>query len=319
MPQPGATDVHIDTFLTNVSVAYVQAATNYVHDQLFPVVPVEFQSDLYYTYSKADFLRDMVEERADGTESAGTGYTLSTTPYLCKVYALHKQVTKRQRANADSVLKPDQDAATFLAQQMLIKRERQWADAYFKTGVWGTSTTVDLGDRWDHSTGGDPIGLIETGIEKIAQECGMMPNCAVIGRNAWRILKHHSHVVDRYKHTSPESITTDMVARLVELDRIIVAKAIRNTAAEGATGAYSFIASTTDMLLAYVTDTPSLQMPSAGYTFEWTGVNGTSSPMTTAKYAEPLKKADRIETEYSWDFKVVAKDCGYFLKSVVGT
>ena len=318
MPAPGVTDVHIDTFLTNVSVAYVQAAKNYVHDQIFPVVPVEFQSDLYYTYSKADFLRDMVEERADGAESAGTGYTLATTPYLCKVYALHKQVTKRQRANADSVIKPDKDAAMFLAQQMLIKRERQWCDTFFKAAVWGT--TIDFGTsagtQWTTELG-KPINDIEVGIEKIAQESGMMPNCAVIGRKAWRVLKHHKDVVDRYKHTSPESITTDMVARLVELDRIIVARAIRNTAGEGASGSYSFIASDDAMLLAYVTDTPSLQMPSAGYTFEWTGVNGTSSPMTTAKYAEPLKKADRIETEYSWDFKAIATDCGYFLDNLV--
>ena len=89
MPQPTSTDVHVDAILTNMSVAYMQEAYAFVAARAFPTVNVNKQTDKYFTYSQADFFRDQVQRRADGTESAGTGYSLSTATYACDVYALH--------------------------------------------------------------------------------------------------------------------------------------------------------------------------------------------------------------------------------------
>ena len=99
MPNPTSTDVHVDAVLTNMSVAYQQEAYAFVAARAFPVVNVAKQTDLYFTYSQADFMRDQVQRRADGTESAGTGYSLSTASYSCDVWALHKDIGDQTRAN----------------------------------------------------------------------------------------------------------------------------------------------------------------------------------------------------------------------------
>ena len=87
MPQPTVSDVHVDAILTNMSVAYMQEAYAFVASRAFPQVSVQKQSDKYFTYSQADFFRDQVQLRADGTQSAGTGYSLSTATYSAEVYA----------------------------------------------------------------------------------------------------------------------------------------------------------------------------------------------------------------------------------------
>ena len=78
MAQPSINQVHIDAILTNISVAYMQKSENFIADKVFPVVPVDKKSDKYFTYTKNDWFRDEAQRRADATESAGSGYSLST-------------------------------------------------------------------------------------------------------------------------------------------------------------------------------------------------------------------------------------------------
>ena len=51
----------------------MQDSNAFVSSRVFPTIPVQKQSDKYFEYSQADFFRDQVQPRADGTESAGTG------------------------------------------------------------------------------------------------------------------------------------------------------------------------------------------------------------------------------------------------------
>ena len=52
---PKMQDAHIDRALTNMSVAYMQDASNYIADIVFPILPVKRQADLYYIYNTGDF------------------------------------------------------------------------------------------------------------------------------------------------------------------------------------------------------------------------------------------------------------------------
>ena len=64
MPQPNVNNVHIDAILTNISVAYLQNTANFIADKVFPVIPVDKKSDLYFKYTKEDWFRDEAQRRA---------------------------------------------------------------------------------------------------------------------------------------------------------------------------------------------------------------------------------------------------------------
>ena len=55
-PSPG--DVHVNTPLTNISIAYMQDATKFISQRVFPNIPVAKQSDRYYVYDRGEFNRD---------------------------------------------------------------------------------------------------------------------------------------------------------------------------------------------------------------------------------------------------------------------
>ena len=141
MPNPTRSDVHVNAPLTQVSIAYLQNETKFISTQVFPLISVSKQSDLYFTYDHGDFLRSEARMRAPGTESAGAGYDLSTDSYSANVIALHKDVADQIRQNADAPLDMDADATKFLTQQMMIKRDKDWASSFFSGGTWTGSTT----------------------------------------------------------------------------------------------------------------------------------------------------------------------------------
>ena len=299
MPQPTTGDVHVDAILTNMSIAYMQEAYAFVAGKVFPTVPVSKQSDKFFTYTQADFFRDQVELRADGTESAGTGYGLSTDSYSALVYALHKDIGDQVRANSDAPLSPDMDATRFLSQQMLIRQEIDWATNYFATSV--------------------SIGDVKTGINTVLPNTGYKPNTLVMSYKVFSILKNHADIIDRYKYTSSASITEDLMASVLGVDRVLVMAGIKTTAAEGASASYSQIGDR-DALLCYTAPSAGIMAPSAGYNFSWSGLaqsGGIGTNTAISRYRLDHLRADRIEIESAWDFKVISSALGYFFSNPV--
>lgn len=315
MAQPTQTQVHVDAILTNISVAYMQKADNFIATKVFPIVPVDKQSDLYFKYTKADWFKDEAKPRADATESAGSGYNLGTDSYLATVYAIHKDIGEQTRSNADNPLNMDRDATEFVTSRLMLREEVQWVADYFKTGVWGTDVTPT--NLWSDYTNSDPLTDVETGKETILLNTGYEPNTLVLGYQVFRQLKNHPDIVDRYKYTSADAITEEMMAALFGVDRVLVAKAIYNNSAEGHADNYAFTHGK-NALLCYSAPSPSLLAPSAGYVFAWRGVSeGLGNNIGIKNIPMPWLGANRIEGQIAFADKVVGSDLGYFFSGAV--
>ena len=318
MPQPTQSDVHVDAILTNISVAYIQSSNKFMSTQAFPVVPVEKQSDLYYTYTKNDWFRDEAERRADSTESAGSGYGLSTASYRCDVWAFHKDVGDQMRANADNPIKPDTEATQFVTQRLMLRQEIQWVSDYFTTGVWATDKTVT--STWDDYAASDPIEDMEECKEVMLAATGFEVNTLVLGYQVYRKLKHHPDIIDRIKYTTGvtgRTVTPELLAAMFDVERVLVSKAIKATNEEGQTGAYAFTHGK-HALAMHVAPNPGLMTPSAGYVFTWRGISeGLGTDIGITRFRIPEKRTDRVEGQVAFDNKVVASDLGYFFGSVV--
>jgi len=248
---------------------------------------------------------------------------MSTSAYLADVWALGKMVADQDRVNADADVNLDQGAVDFVTQRLLLRREVQWVSDFFGPGKWATDKAV--GSKWNDYANSDPISDIEEGKAVILEATGYEPNCLCLGYHVWRYLKNHPDIVDRLglggSARETRVVTRESVAAIFELDAIHVAKAVKNSAAEGATVAMG-LTHGKHALLCYSAPSPSRDVPSAGYTFGWTGLNGAGGVagvpgLTVSRYRVDLKKADKIEAEMAWDNKVTGADLGYFFASVV--
>lgn len=328
MPQPTQSQVHIDAALSMIATAYVQKEDSYIADAVFPPVPVQHQSDKYFRYRKGDFFRDEAQQRADATESAGTGYNLDTDSYLAAVYALHQDIGEQMRRNADPAVEPEIGATRMLMQKMLIKKDRLWVTKYFVTGLWanevagaavGNGTTTRT--YWDNDADGDPFTDISDAQTAVLQNTGMEPNVLVLGYKVYKALKKHPLVIDRIKYTSPAyagKITPQLLAEAFDVDRIVVSKAVYNSAAEGATDVFAFVTGN-NALLCYAAPAPGLMVPSAGYTFPWAGFTGLNNMgIRVSNIPVPLRGlgTNRVEAEMAFDMKLVGSDLGYFFLNI---
>ncbi len=312
--QPSRNDWKIDVPLTNISIAYMQAAGNFIAGEVFPMIPVDKRSDKYHTYDKNDWLRDEAEERAPGTESAGSGYNMSSDSYYCGLPAIHKDIDNKDLREASTPLDLFWDATEFVAGRLMLRKEVQFVTDYFAASVWGTDVTP--AKTWDDYTDGDPIADIATGQETILKNTGFEANTLVVGYQVWKQLKNHPDFIDRYKHTSADALTPELVARILEVDRLLVAKSIKATNVEGGTAAYDFTHGKHG-LLCYVNPRPTRLSPSAGYMFGWRGLNPGGGNHRVRQFEIAPKDVTRVEGEESYDFKVIGSDLGYFFEDVV--
>lgn len=326
-PQPG--DVHVNTPLGNISIAYIQEAGNFVADKVFPNIPVQKQSDRYYTYDRGNFNRDEMEVRAPGTQSAGGEYTVDNTPtYFAPIYAFHHDIPDQRRANADAVIDPDREATLLVSQKGLLKREKLFVTKYFAGGIWsggdddGVSAAPGANEflQWNDAAS-TPIEDIRAAKTTVLEETGFEPNTLVIGQRVFDALIDHPDIVDRVKYGQtaggPAMIDTTELQALFKVQRIFIMKAVENTAAEGATNVHAFIGGK-KALLAYSTPTPGLMTPTAGYTFSWNGFLGASAVGSRIKkFRMEPESSDRVEIEMAFDQKLVAAELGYFFDTAV--
>jgi hypothetical protein len=328
MSSPTRSDVHVNRPLTNILTAYVQSADAFVAHQVFPVVPVEKQSDRYFSYNKGDWFRDEAEERAPGTESSGSGWDVDNTPnYYCRVYAHHKDVAEQDRLNQDQPINLDRDATEFVAQKLLIRRDRVFAANYFAPSIWGNTDQTGVSSspssnqflQWNDAAS-DPIANIKDRAIEMESVTGFKPNVLCLGPRVFRVLEDHAMLLDRVKYTGgnerPAKVSAQAMAAIFGVDRVVVPGGVYNSAAKGATAAVDFIFGK-GALLVYANPRPSILMPSAGYTFLWTNMSGGRDGARIKKWWIEEIESDRIEGEMAFDLKIVNSDCGQFFASCV--
>lgn len=334
MSQPTARAVHVDQPLTNISIAYLQNASNFVAGQVFPNLPVSKQSDLYYVFDRGFFNRDEAKKRAPGTEAAKVGFELATASYFADVWAVKHGIPDQIAANADAVLNLERAAAELVTHKLLIRKEKDWASNYFTTGIWGTEVAgvadstagpgTDEVVQWSDQTAGDPIANIRAAKTDIMESTGFMPNTMVMSQRVLDALVDHPDIVDRIKYSggvgpsNPAVTTEQALAQLFGIPRILVMRGIENTAAEGDTNVHSFIGGK-NALLTYSAPTPGLMTPSAGYTFSWQGYQGQTNTFgmaTKRRYRDELETTE-VEGNIAMDHKLVASDLGYFFSNIV--
>lgn len=321
MSQPTRGDVHVNRPLTNISIAFIQDARDFMAGSIFPEVPVMKQSDRYFEYAKKQWFRANAKKRAPSTESAGGGFKIKNdSTYFADVFAIHMDVSDQLRANQDNPINLDRDATRWVSQQLLLKREIEWASEHFQTGTWtGSTTGTDIvpTTKWD-AAGSDPVDDVLEQKEAMKERTSFMPNKLTVTPQVHRALKSNAAILDRIKHTERAVITEDILASLFEVEEYRVARATRDTAGEGLAEAMQFVFGTEQALLSHAPSSPSIMTPSAGYTFVWRGLFGAGQNGNRIKrFRMEALESDRVEGEMSWDQKQIASDLGCFFNDIL--
>ena len=325
MPLLTPSSVHIDQPLSNLTLAYVQEQSVYIADKVFPVVGVAKQSDKYYIYDRANMNRSGdVKKLAPRTEVNRIGMAISNDSYYSDVYGLGMDFDEQTIANEDTVLETRSVGAQTLTNRLLIHREEQFADTFFKAGVWTTDVTP--ANLWSDYTNSTPITDVTTARRTMQLKSGgFKPNTMVVGKEVRDILVNHPDILARLNGGATVSntalITDAKLAEIFEVENFYVMEAVKNGAVEGLTEANAFIGGK-NALLVHTPSTAGLMSPAAGLTFAWNNIQGVSNlGVTVESFSDDALKrqqvAEHIQVKMAYDMKVVGADLGYFFSAVI--
>lgn len=318
--------IHVDAWLTNYSINWVQDRRVFVNQRAASVIPVMKQTDKYVTYDRGYFWRDEAMPRPLGGRPVQVGYKVGEGTYSAIEYGLEHVVDDRQRANVDQPISLDENATVLLTQKMMIKGDRLWATSQFNTGVGWTDVqglASEGGDfeflQWSDANS-DPIAVIDLYKEMMAQATGFLPNTIVFGSAVRRKLRIHPDIVDRIKYTRAGIVTDDILASFFEVDNVITARSVYNAAAEGLADDFKFIIDPNSFWMGYIEPNPGLDKPTAIANFAWTGLipgqtNAIGGVMERGR--DDRAHSDWFQCRMAFDVRTVAVDLGYFFKDAI--
>ncbi len=299
MARPTTTDVHPNNnALTNISIAYKNDV--YIAEQVFPVVTVQKKSDFYFVFDKSSWFRNRSGMRAPGTRAPRADYGISTASYVCVNDALAKPIPDEVRDNADAPLQPDIEATEFVTDGLLLGQEIRVANIITSSTQWAYDSAA--GTQWTSDTS-DPWNDINTAKKAVVQTIGRMPNVAVCSYATWAALENHPDFLERIKYTrATGKVEPGDLKGWFGFDKVLIGTPLKDIAQEGVTASMTFVWDD-DFWCGYVSPTPSLRTPSAGYILRWG-----SRKLST--FREEQEHQDVVEIEMFTSEVVTASDAG---------
>lgn len=324
---------HIDLPLTNSVQGLYNLQRQNIARSMFAVIPVNYQSGIYYKIDTAAWLRDQARGRPLNAGAEFINYGASTGSYFCQEYTLGHKIDDRVRANQNVTWNLDLAGARMLTTTLGIRENVYWASSFWKTGVWGTDvatvTTSPVAGtsilRYDQS-GSDPVADIWYYKEYINSITGFMPNRLAIGIKVFTNWINHSVFRTRLQYTSAGSVTLAMIAELFGLEEVVVLQDVYNVAPEGAAASLAYIANSKSMLLTYRAPdgfgTLDASQPTGGMLTAWTGLlggaaNGDGIVVQTGRDPDWTAKSDIIAASSAWGQQLVWPQVGVFFDTVV--
>ena len=319
-------------YLSNMSMAFFGDTSSYVATKIFPICPVGNSTGFYYVFDKGDLARDNVARKPKFGKVEPMQFGHNDETYKCSVDQVIVGIDQigsldYQRAGVPASIDPRRAKARAITEQMLLHLDVEFAKNYFQSGVWANEYTGVSGTpsgkqfKKFSDANSDPIAFFDARKREIRLDGRRTPNKLVLGYDAFNALKEHPDLLERVKYTgstaNPAQVTENVLAQLFGVEEVHVLDATYNAAEEGQPDDMRFICEPDGALLTYVTKTPQIDEPSAGYIFTW-DMLGNGNFMATDQFeGEGGTHSEFMEGLLSTDMKKTCDDLACYCKQCV--
>lgn len=328
MPGSAVRDVHLDGYLSNLARLYRPFEDGFIADEVCPRLPVAKESDLYPVWDRGpwfgagdDIDLDLLGDR---TPVRRVDFSWSREGYLAEERALGFDISPRERANADDVLRLEVNKNRMTLGRLALLRERRVArllqDSDTAGGELDSGADAASAARWDAAatTYANVRGDIVSAIRRVRQAIGIRPNVIVIPEEAAEGLTGTAFYGDVVRWVVGSGENPDLVRftdrivlpRTLFGLRVIVPEAQYDTAAEGGTTNLDEVWGEVARVL-YVSSGPAIENPSVAYTFQ-------AQPASTRRWQDNDPQLDVFKVSNGViDEKVVAPLAGATISNLL--
>lgn len=236
---------------------------------LFPSVPVDVAGGQILEFGK-ESMRRYQTQRAPGTQIKRMQTGFLGRPYALENHGFAGQVPVENQRDALAVPGVDLGRRAMSSALAVVRRslEIQQAAVALSTGNYDANHRIALTGvaKWSDPAS-KPITQISEYREAVRASCGRYPNLAHFSAVAWQGFINNPEVLDRIKHTQTGIVTEQIAAVLLQVERVVVGKAIYADAADAFADVWG-----NSCVLAYVAlGSKEKEEPSYGYTYTLRG------------------------------------------------
>lgn len=301
-------DVVVDPALSNVSIKYTN--DTFIADLIFPMVKVAKQTGKYYVYDKSN-LRVDATARAAGSVANEVDVGLAPRgTFSCDDHALKGFVADEIQDQADAALNPLVDEVEAVTEKLLLDREKNLATLLANTANITQNVTLSGTNQWSDYANSDPIGDVRTARQTIHQNTFKKPNTMFMSKLVFDMLLDHPAIIERIKYSQLGVVTAELLARVFQVEKVIVGEAGYNSANEGQTDSLSYVWGK-HAWLAYISPVVRLKMLTLGATF-------TYSTRIVKRWRDEDREGTYVRIgNDNYQQSLIAAACGYLIKNAI--
>lgn len=294
----------------------------YIATQVLPVLEVAKQAGSFGIVSLESLLQNRTVNRAPGSNYNRGNYTFDDMSYATKERGFEEPVDDREATMYRDYFDAEQLAAARAYEAVLQATEQRVAAQIFNPTTWtGASLTTVVTNEWDDAATATPITDIEAAVRAVWNGTGLWPNALIINRHVFRNLRNCDQIIDRIASqgagspTKATDITADMLARVFDLDRIIVGGNPKNTAKEGQTASLAPVWSNEYAMVAKIATTNDIREPCLGRTIHWSE-DGSEVGGMIESYRDETVRSDVIRVRHDVDEKTLYIQAAHLLSNI---
>lgn len=199
----------VNQTLTNYAKGLAQDVRSKIADFIAPEIPVGSASGQYKAYDDKNAFQIYDTSRAIGGGATRIEFAASDPYFNCKPNALEIAIDDHERDLAGANNSQLEEAKTkMLVTSAVIAHENAVITA-IKAAISATGSK----GVWSSSSN-DPVTEIDSQIEAIATETGMLPNRIVFGLGAWNVFRNHAKVIARQPGASLIGLSSGQASSL---------------------------------------------------------------------------------------------------------
>jgi hypothetical protein len=291
-----------DRMLSNVAVEF--QPVGFVADAVLPVVPVNFESAGYYVFDDTNFNIPEAKRNPRGVYKE-IDFGLATDSYKAEEYGIAVRIDDRERRNAPVQINLDIGKTRRATNGILLNRERRVANLVTNTANVTQNTTLAGAAQWSDPTS-NPASVARTGRDLIRSKTGVIFNRMAMSYAVYESLRIHPALIDFVEGARP---TEADIAEYFEVDQIVVARAIYNSAKEGQASTLADLWGK-DALFYFQSPIVQADEPSFGYQFE-------ALALTVFRWRDVPVNCDVIRVNEIRAEKIVSAKLAYLVKAAV--
>lgn len=306
----------VSKLLTNVSNGYWPGQEYFLCEKILPPVYVAQTTGLVGKYTNNHLRIVNTVHKGKGDYQMLESVTVSSDSYNITDHGLYDVITENDMRNFESPFDAEEDTTMALTLAQMNAKEYGISTNLRDVAVITQNTTLTGNSRYNNHSHADSTPLADklTADAAIRDATGMKPNTLIASEETVDNLRVHEQLMDNlgFKFNRTGGMSLDELSRALQIDNILVGKAMYNNAKEGqADNLVSFWGN--DLIYAYIAP-PALRQKTLGFEFRKTG----TAPRQVYKYTPtmPVNSRGIIVTD-NYDQNILNATCAYLIKDAI--